>query len=796
MPIENWLTRHDFNTEKLPLPAQEYVLASKHVPSRMVGTHAFKNLVSFIPSRKMGMTISTESMSAERTFALLCEYDEDVRAYYDQPQPLMVRRINKNGHITKGSYTPDFIVETEKRTFVVEVKPLTKVQELIKKQPKNWVQNENGEYQYLPAKEAFDDLGLAYKVWTFSDDYKYLSANISLLLSTRKLEDDTNRFVSDINRFFSESYCWTLYDLKEALNQSSFIPLLQLIDKNFLYVDLQKSLLSEPKGCLVARSPSLLAMAIESNQKKHKIPCIADQVDRLSVPREKDAKRVLDRIQRIESGEKSRSVRRWKKIIEDNPGLTAFQALMDRSFKRGNRSPRINSKVVDFLEYHLKEVYSKSQGLSRYRSYVKYCVASEKHHPEYQHVSFPTFIRYLNKIPSSQVAYFRAGRRSRNGLLEPTDPKTRNLKFQIPWQAAAIDEYLADIYLVVNTIEGQPYVARPWLTAMVDLATSNILAMTISFKSPSKRSLSKVIRECVRIHGKLPQEFLFDRGSNFKSRYNAELLAFLGIINTSRPAAYSRSGGEVEGLFKEFISMWLSQRPGNLADYQEARSVDGKLAPKNKAVLTPFEFYKELKLFISWRNARPSRIANSSRVDRFRLGEKDYPFMGVEVKNIDEFLIATAVDEKKYRIDPQRGIHIRSQFYWSPELSIISQGSGKAEVRIDPENPHVIYALVNNKWTPCYSSQINRFEAMDSESKFIEGLIVLETQPLVSKIRTHSDRNLVGIIDSLDSESNISKSDQYVHKQSKTESEIEKVTNIFDQIQSTKVKRIKTGGWE
>jgi transposase InsO family protein len=158
------------------------------------------------------------------------------------------------------------------------------------------------------------------------------------------------------------------------------------------------------------------------------------------------------------------------------------------------------------------------------------------------------------------MAFFRGGRRSRNGLLAPTNPLERNLKFQLPWQAAAIDEYLADIYLVFYTSNGKPFVVRPWLTAIIDLATSKILAITISFINPSKRSLAKVMRECLRIHGRLPQEILFDRGSNFKSKYAAELLASLGIINTLRPAAYSRSGGEIEAVFGEFIKMWLSQR--------------------------------------------------------------------------------------------------------------------------------------------------------------------------------------------------------------------------------------------
>lgn len=782
-----------FNT--LGIAAQEYVLASKHAPSRMVGVHAFKNLCSHIPSEKMGFTISTESFSAERSFATLCEYDESVLSYYDQPQPIMVDKLDKNGKLRKISYTPDFLIEHEEGFNVVEVKPLDQINKLIEREPKNWIKLSEGEYQYKSAFEAFEKIGLIHRVWVYTHEYRYQVANISILLSTRKLNNSYEKIISKVNSLFDEAYYWTLFDLKEALNENCYSILLKLIDKGILHIDITGSLLSEPRGCVVVNNKQLLLSAKESFERANSIALSSERIDRSLVPSEKDALKVLVRIERIESGEKSRSVRRWKKLVSENKQLTMFQALIDNKFKSGNRKPRLNKKVVDFLMYHLKEIHSKSQGLSRYRSFIQYCVSSKRHHPEYDHVSFRTFLKYLNKIPQSQLAFSRGGRRSRNGLLEPTNPIERNLKFQLPWQAAAIDEYLADIYLVFYTSDGKPFVTRPWLTAMIDLATSKILAITISFINPSKRSLAKVIRECLRVHGKLPQEILFDRGSNFKSKYAAELLASLGIINTLRPAAYSRSGGEIEAVFGEFIKMWLSQRPGNLADYKEARSVDGKLAPKNKAVLKPYDFYRELKLFINWRDARPTGPGDSTRVDRFNTGVNLFPFMGIEVTYDEVFLISTAVDVKKFSVDPQRGIHIGPLFYWSPELSSISQYNHKVEVRIDPENPHVIFSLVNQKWVPCYSSHINQYNAKDFESQFIEGLIALETQTLKSKLRTSSDKDLVSIIESLNQPPANDDVKYATVKVTSNNSKTQEISNLFNEIKGIEVKNLKSGRW-
>src|SRR5690606_40152799 len=102
-----------------------------------------------------------------------------------------------------------------------------------------------------------------------------------------------------------------------------------------------------------------------------------------------------------------------------------------------------------------------------------------------------------------------------NAAPGPTGPEYRVQPAQVPWARCAIDPYLADIYVVVPSSDGCVYVERPWITAMIDLATTYVLAVTISFLSPSSKAVSKIIRECVRLHGKRPAEIIVDRGSEF-----------------------------------------------------------------------------------------------------------------------------------------------------------------------------------------------------------------------------------------------------------------------------------------
>lgn len=775
-----------------------YIANTKHSPSRMVGVNAYNNLCSFVPSKKMGVTISVESHSAETAFALLCENDPNISKYYDQPEPIPIKKTIKNGQQRPFSYTPDFLIKYLDRYFVVEVKPEERLRELVEEQPKNWVQLDSGHFEYIPAKTAFATIGLSHIVWSYKKDFAYYIKNLSVLMISRERNFSNANITSLAGKLFDEAYYWTLSDLFEGLGLDSYTDLIKLVDDGYLHADLKGSLLSIPTGCVVVRNENLLDSAKQSFKQRGLFPNLSSSISALSIPSEATSIKVLKRLERISSGEKSRSIRRWKSIISANPSVTPFEALIDKAFNQGNRKPRLNKSVVDYLNYYLKSEHGTLSGISKYRSFIRYSVQSEKHHPKYPSVSLNTFIKYLRKIPESVIAFQRGGIRLRNGLLPPTASQDRNLQPVLPWESAAIDEYLADIYLVFYTMDGKPYVARPWITAMIDLATSKILAMTLSFKNPSKRSLAKVIRECVRKHGKLPREIIFDRGSNFKSRYAAELLAYLGVINTMRPAGYPQIGGQVEELFGEFVKQWLSQLPGNTADFKEARSVDGKLTPRNKAVLQPIDFYRALNLFIEWRDAKPSGFLNSSRVDQFRRGSTQYPFMGITANYDERFLLATAVDTKKYTVNPQRGIHIGQQHHWAPQLSQIIGRNTKAEVRIDPENPHVVFALIDKSWIPCYSSRINQFNVLGPEHQLMEGLISLETQPLKKALTIQADKNAVEIIDSLkNSSEEFTKVAEVSFESSQDDQLIEgNLAQLFEDLKSVKVRTIKSEAWD
>jgi len=723
------------------------------IDSRMIGVTARSNICSWYLSEKMGHTVSSESRGPEKSFILFGEYDERVLEIWSQPQPVKVCRTNKNNKKNWGSYTADFLVITKAGPKVIEVKDAAEIKQLILKNPDDWERLSETEVQYVPAIEAFEKIGLKHEVFVYSEDMRYLVANLEMMVQSRKSERLSNKLKTEILNMFEQSFGWSLYDLKEALNLSSYTPIIQLIDDGYLFVNSRDELLSQPESCMVAKSEVLAGEAkalrgrVKIYNEKDKGPYSITKI-----PSHAYAEEILIKLKRIEAGETGSNITRWKKIIREGSekGLTDFQSLIPLKHLRGNRKSKLGTHVEKCLNDFLINEYANSQGISDYRSYINYRVIASEYHPYSDPVSRKTFIKKLLQIPPEVIAYKRGGKRAANAVVEPTDPSKRSLKSQLAWQSAAIDHYLADIYLIVN-LKNEVFVMRPWLTAMIDLATSTILAVTISFSSPSKKSDAKVMRDCVRRHGRLPSEIIVDRGSDFKSVYFAALLAHFGITYSLRPSSHSRFGGEIEGFFGEFKKIWLCQRKGNVADYKNSRAVDGKFSPKKTATLKPYDFYKELLAFCSWRENQCNGARIISPQIQKENNERDYPFIGVPVEYNDEFILATAVDYKEYKVDFKRGLHIGRFWYWHPNISKVRGKKRKLEVRIDPENPYVVYALIDNAWVTCSNSQLNLFSAKDHVSQFVEGLLQLDAAEVRQSEKLEADELVVKMMREMDS---------------------------------------------
>lgn len=778
-------------------PAKEYIGDTRSSEaSRMVGTRAVNNVCSFIVSKKMNHTISTESRSAERSFLLLSEYDSRTLEIWDQPEPIKVQRTDKNGKKRSGSYTPDFLVLTETGAIIVEAKTSDEVEKQLKKKPEDWKRCPDGRsVEYLPAKEAFSKIGLRHSVYIYDPSDRYRIANLELMMRSRGADELCPIVEEKIFHKFNKSFAWNMHDLKRDLGLSSYQPIIQLVDENKLFFKIDRELLSDPKSCILVMSKTLLDAAHELFGVE-KIYC-DEMLGELSVsrfPSAKTANDALKRLERVEGGESSRNVRRWREKIRKGKelGLTPFQSLVSQKYLSGNRESRISSRVIEFVMKYIYDIHAVSAGLSDYRSYFKYKDLAILEHPKLDPVSRNTFNHRLKLIPENIIAAKRGGKRARNAKSEPSNPIKRSLKPQLAWQSAAVDHYLADIYLIYFSSRGVANVMRPWVSAMIDLSSSAVLAVTISFKSPSRASDAKLIRECVRKHGKLPNEIIVDRGSDFTSKYFASLMAHYGVDYVLRPAGHSRFGGEVEGFFGEFKKQWLSQRAGNLADYEEVRAVDGEFSPEKNAVLRPYDFYREINEFCNWRDNKSRGNCTKSSAFKVDEDQSGFPFLGIEINYDNDFMLATAVESREYKVDLQRGIHLNGMWYWHPDVAKSRGKKSKLEVRLDPENPHVVYALVDNNWVTCGSSKLNAFSSKDKISQFVEGLELIESIPEKRLVKEEADLDLARVIREMDS---VSESDHGVPFIAFERGDNKTPPSVFEQIKESQVKSLTIESW-
>lgn len=707
--------------------AIEYIdLARSSDPSRTVGINARTNIVAADVSIKMHATIASES-HAERSVALLLEYDSAVLEFWDQPPTIKIQKSNKRKALRWTTYTADFLVLRISGPEVIEVKTLDEAEKLVVDDPLNWTKNGNT-FEYIPAREAFkNEYGINFRVVITNKQEQQIAENIRILLASRDHPRYSPILANKAQGLLSHHPVWRLDELNEALEERDYTSIIQLIDSGVLAFNQASASLSDPEICYVASDSALLTQCINTDE----ISTNGEQIEQVPLqlsPSGVIAERVLNRLTRIEMGEKSSSVRRWKKQIAEGTqkGLTPFQSLINKDRNISGRDAKLPKEVADFLEYFATEVRLNMAAESLLQIYFEYCSQAKLTHPEFAAVSKGTFYTRMAKITPELIGYAKGGKRMAMALAAPTDPKKRHIVSTLPWMKASVDHYNVDICLVVFEDNDNIYTARPWLSTMVDVATSEILAFAISFQDPSRRSCAKLIRECVRRHGKLPREILTDHGSDFTSVYFRSLLANYRVTHSLRPAANPRSGSEVERFFGAFRSEWLCARPGFIVNLKTLRQIDGKKAPEKSAVMTVEDLYAELTQYLGWRSSKPRGASVKSSSVQYQEMMEKFPFVAMSVKYDDVFMLATSVESNDYKIDFQRGIHIKDLHYTCPELIQLQGVRSTVEVRIDPEIPYIIYVKINDKWHSAYQRNFERYVNQTLNNRIATGILVSE----------------------------------------------------------------------
>lgn len=790
-----------FETHQLPVRTRDYIRRCIQDPSRLVGTSAVSNVISGYPSYKTGLSIQTESRTVEHPRVLELEFSKSVVAFFDQPVLINVDRTSKKGKKTIKPYTSDLLVLDQDGPWIEELKMPDEAEELVSKYPADWVKTESG-YMFLPAQRAFSEMGIGFRVMLSSSTNQIRADNLKLLLQARKTKSlVTDDLRTGVERVFADQAWFRFSELSVELGTKDLTPILQLIDEGFLHASLSEELLAQPESTWLVRKPEMLELrktcsAANTGYQPPSSDEIRVSIDR--VPSGKQAARALHNLERMRAGDTSRTIRRLAaKILKKRlrgEHVIEFMEALPAWDKCGNRTPRLCKEQIDFIELFIKEHYSKQKRLGICAAYKLYVNLAKEAHPLLPPVTRPTLQKYIESSDARSVAQGRGGRRAANAASEPSPPSERQLLATRPFQFAVIDHYLTDIHCVVVHRDGTQYTARPWITVMVDIFTGYVLAVWISFRSPSRLSCAMAVRLCVRKHGRLPEEILFDGGSDFESVYWYSLLGHCGVGPVRRPAEHPRYGSQGERFFNEFKTLWLIHRPGNTVNYDEARAVSRTHSPQSTAELTIDQLFTELMAFCEWRNANKIGLDSPSPTECVREVLERFTCTGVPVTNDDAFMIASAVDVQRYSLDPKRGLHIGELHFWHPDLRKLASTGYVEEVRKEPEDPYRVYARVDKNWITCFATGAMQFATKDPVVRVGEAIRVHEGRNMRLEAKADADQLLISKVREIDAKR---VTDQAIEKaQTATQSPPEPVESVFDVVRRKPIDSIQSSKWE
>ncbi len=742
---------------------REYIHLARQAPSRLTGTNASSNICTSFVSSKTQLTIQTESRTVEYAFALEFEYDNDVIEFWDQLQPISVRRTYASGKKCAGSYTPDFLLITRTGPIVVETKHADKINSLLQKNPVDWQQTEAG-VTYRPANEAFQMYGLNFCVRLSSEFTPIRTANLKLLLQARHAPNAvTPQLINAVEKLLTQRSWLRLSTLGAELGKTDLTPLVQMIDRKLLHAALSEELISQPASTWVALSAEYLALrkTLSAEHPWYESLTFDDTcvpVDQ--APTEKQALRGLHNLERLKNNENGRMVRRWKKEIrESSKTENNFLVVTPRWDLCGNRTERLHEQCVTCLQNFIKIEYATPKRLGEKKAYALYKEFAERSHPSLRAVSRTTFRKRIAKADQREIGQGRGGRRTTNAATEPSPVEKRQLKATRPFEIGMMDHYKADIMCRLISADETEYSLRPWISALIDLYSRFILALWLSFRAPSTRTCAMLMRLCVRKHGRLPEDIIVDRGAEFQSVYFHALNAHCGVNLGQRPAEHPRYGGEMERLFGLFKTQWLSMRPGNLVHFKEARAVSRSHSPSAQASLTIEQLLAELLAFVDWHNANIVGIQDCAPSQITQTGLAQFSCSGRPVEYDQGFIVASAVDVRKYSIDPARGIHTDDGLrYWHPALKKLAAKRRPTDVRKEPEDPYRIYAKVEDKWVSCLASGAVQFQALDPVMRLAQAVRILDGREAREAAKNGADMRLIKRMREFDKEWSAQKS--------------------------------------
>lgn len=408
----------------------------------------------------------------------------------------------------------------------------------------------------------------------------------------------------------------------------------------------------------------------------------------------------------IKLGVPERTLRFWAsqyRIAEESYGI-GYVGLLPRR-KVGNIRSKLPTSTKELMNDFIENEYETLKQKRKYEVYASFLRTCGQR--GILPASYKTFTKAVKRRSRFEQISKRQGRKAAYKHKEfywelaLTTPRHGERPFHI----AHIDHTELDVELVCS-VTGQN-LGRPWLTLLMDAFSRRILALYLTYDSPSYRSCMMVIREGVRRFGRLPQVVIVDGGLEFSSTYFETLLARYESTKKTRPPAETRFSSVCERLFGTTNTRFVHNLQGNTQIMRNIRQVTKSINPRTHAIWTLEKLYQYLCewAYEVYDTIEHPALSQSPR-DAFaagmvNTGERTHKLITYN----DDFRMFTFPTTPKgtAKIQPGRGIKIRNIYYWSDAFRAPTVEEKRVQVRYDPFDSSLAFAYVSGQWSECLS---------------------------------------------------------------------------------------------
>jgi putative transposase len=417
---------------------------------------------------------------------------------------------------------------------------------------------------------------------------------------------------------------------------------------------------------------------------------------------------------------------------------SGYVGLIPKTGQRGNRGNKLSAESQALLDEFITKDYETLKQKSRFAAWAGLLRAAQE--KGVRAPSYVTFCYAVARRPKFDQTLKRQGHRAAYQHepfyweLTQTTPRHGERPFEI----AHIDHTPLDVEVVSS--QTNRVLGRPWMTLLTDAFSRRILAFYLTFDEPSYRSCMMALRECVRRHGRLPQNTILDGGPEFKSTYLETLLARYQCTKKTRPRAKSRFGSVIERLFGTTNTRFIHSLRGNTQITSNVRQVTKSVDPKGLAIWTLGELHKRLSeyLFEVYDTIDHPALGQSPR-EAFKAGLEAFGFRPeCRIPYNQDFIIATlpAAARGRAKVMPGRGVKVNHIYYWSASFQDPAIENQQVPVRYDPFDAGTAYAYIGRHWVECHSEYYGVFHGRSEKELMLAS----------SEIRRQQQRHSQGLV--------------------------------------------------